>query len=286
MGSPPSVSDSNRTFTFDPSDNLSYSTTYKIRVTTGVKDSSGKTLSSQYETSSGFTTIWKTQQFGTSNQDYGLSLSVDPIGNIYITGFTYGGLDGNINSGENDLFLVKYNSSGVKQWTRQMGTSLNDYGDGTVIDSSNNIYVTGTTGGGLDGNISSGGYDIFLVKYNSRGVKQWSKQMGTSSNEWGYGMSVDSSENLYITGYTEGGLDGNTNSGGKDVFLVKYNSSGEKQWTRQIGTSSDDHGWGVTIDSYQNVFLTGYTWGNLLGNKNTGSFDVFLMKFNSSGVLQ
>ena len=163
-----------------------------------------------------------TKQIGTSSTDSGRGVTIDSLGNIYITGVTEGGLDGNTSNGERDIFLLKYNSSGVKQWTQQMGTSSNDYGDGTVIDSSNNIYVTGTTGGGLDGNISSGGYDIFLVKYNSSGVKQWSKQMGTSSNEWGYGMSVDSSENLYITGYTEGGLDGNTNSGGKDIFLVKY----------------------------------------------------------------
>ena len=57
MSSSPSVSNSDKTFTVDPSENLSLSTTYKIRVTTGVKDSSGNTLSSQYETSNGFTTF-------------------------------------------------------------------------------------------------------------------------------------------------------------------------------------------------------------------------------------
>ena len=56
MSSSPASSNSDKTFTLDPSDNLSYSTTYKIIVTTGVKDSAGNTLSSQYETSSGFTT--------------------------------------------------------------------------------------------------------------------------------------------------------------------------------------------------------------------------------------
>jgi photosystem II stability/assembly factor-like uncharacterized protein len=56
MSSSPSSSNSDKTFTVDPSENLSYSTTYKIRVTTGVKDIVGNTLSSQYETSSGFTT--------------------------------------------------------------------------------------------------------------------------------------------------------------------------------------------------------------------------------------
>ena len=66
MSSSPSSSNSNKTFTIDPSDNLSYSTTYKIRVTTGVKDSAGNEMGSQYETSTGFITkTWSgTQQLG------------------------------------------------------------------------------------------------------------------------------------------------------------------------------------------------------------------------------
>jgi hypothetical protein len=67
------------------------------------------------------------------------------------------------------------------------------------------------------------------VKYNSSGVKQWTKQLGTSSFDNGYGLTVDSSDNIYVTGRTAGGLDGNTNSGSNDLFLVKYNSSGVKQ---------------------------------------------------------
>ena len=86
--------------------------------------------------------------------------------------------------------------------------------------------MTGTTYGGLDGNTSSGDYDVFLVKYNSSGTKQWTKQLGTSSSELGTGVTTDSSGNIYVTGSTEGGLDGNTNSGETDIFLVKYNSSG------------------------------------------------------------
>jgi hypothetical protein len=97
------------------------------------------------------------------------------------------------------------------------------------VDSSDNIYVTGSTSGGLDGNTNSGIHDIFLVKYNSSGVKQWTKQLGTSSTDVGNGVTVDSSDNIYVTGLTSGGLDGNTNSGGYDLFLVKYNSDGVLQ---------------------------------------------------------
>ena len=116
--------------------------------------------------------LWA-QQLGTSSDDRGYGVTVDSSNNIYVTGNVDGGaLDGNTSSGDNDLFLVKYNSSGTKQWTQQLGTSSQDYGRGVTVDSNNNIYVSGTTGGGLDNNTSSGSEDIFLIKYNSDGVKQ------------------------------------------------------------------------------------------------------------------
>ena len=177
-------------------------------------------------------------------------------------------------------------SSGTKQWTKQLGTSTWDEGKDVTTDSSGNIYVTGWTGGGLDGNTNSGNSDIFLVKFNSSGTKQWTQQLGTSSMDFGSGVTTDSSGNIYVTGYTRGGLDGNTNSGSYDIFLVKYNSSGTKQWTKQLGTSSDDWGNGVSTDSSGNIYVTGYTDGGLDGNTNSGKDDIFLIKFNSSGIKQ
>jgi len=92
--------------------------------------------------------------------------------------------------------------------------------------------VTGTTYGGLDGNTYLNGGEIFLVKYNSSGTKQWTKQLdggSGSSYQTGRGITTDSSDYIYVTGQTQGGLDGNTSSGNYDIFLVKYNSSGIKQ---------------------------------------------------------
>ena len=146
-----------------------------------------------------------------------------------MTGITYGDLDGNTNSGNGDIFLLKYNSSGTKQWTKQLGTSYLDEGYSVTTDSLDNIYVTGWTNWNLDGNTSSGYQDIFLVKYNSSGTKQWTKQLGTSSFDEGQGVTTDSSNNIYVTGITYENLDGNTKSGNGDIFLVKYDSSGIKQ---------------------------------------------------------
>jgi len=153
-------------------------------------------------------------------------------------------------------------------------------------DSSGNVYVTGYTGGRLDGNTGSGFYDVFVVKYNSSGTKQWTKQLGTSSWDIAHGVATDSSGNIYVTGYTKGGLDGNTSAGDYDLFVVKYNSSGTKQWTKQLGTSSDDRAYGVATDSSGNVYVTGYTSGSLDGNTSAGVEDLFVVKYNSDGVKQ
>ena len=289
--SSPVVSNSNKTFTSSTSDNFSYSTTYKIRVSTGVKDTSENSMATTYETSYGFhSDTWiGTQQLGTSVVDYGQGVTVDSSNNIYVTGITYGGLDGNTDlygSSTQDVFLVKYNSSGNKQWTKQFGTSTWDNGFGVAADSSNNIYVTGNTGGDLDNNTSSGGNDLFLVKYNSSGTKQWTKQLGSSGNDQGRGVTVDSSDNIYVTGLTKGGLDGNSWQGNNDIFLVKYNSSGTKQWTQQLGTLYSDIASGVTVDSSNNLYVTGYTHGDLDGNTNSLTYDLFLIKYNSSGNKQ
>ena len=285
MSSSTPTSSDNKTFTLAPSDNLSFYTTYKIKVTTGASDLAGNNLASDNTTSNGFTTKYWTRQIGTSAAEEGRGVAKDGSNNIYVTGGTYGGLDSNTSSGGQDIFLVKYNSDAEKQWTRQLGSSSNDTGRGVTVDSSNNIYVTGITEGGLDGYTNLGEEDIFLVKYSSSGDKEWTRQLGTYTSDIAHGIAVDSSNNIYVTGETRGGLDNNTNIGDKDIFLVKYDSSGTRQWTQQLGTSSEDAGYGITVVS-NNVYVTGVTYGGLDSNSNAGSnsADIFLVKYSSAGA--
>ena len=170
--------------------------------------------------------------------DYANGVATDSSGNVYVTGGTKGGLDGNTSAGDTDLFVVKYNSSGTKQWTKQLGSSGRDSANGIAIDSSGNVYVTGVTFGGLDWNTSAGANDLFLVKYNSNGTKQWTEQLGTASSDAANAVATDSSGNVYVAGATYGGLDGNSKKN-SDLFVVKYNSSGDKavdeaEWDRYV----------------------------------------------------
>ncbi len=183
---------------------------------------------SSKSTQSCATTLY-TKQLGTSSIDTGNGVAMDASGNVYVVGSTRGSLDGESNLGDWDAFLVKYSATGIKQWTRLIGTSSIDNGRGVAVDENGNIYVTGVTYGGLDGNINTGHADMFLVKYNISGTKQWTRQQGTSSIDTGNGVAVDASGNIYVTGATNGSLDGNINAGDSDMFLVKYNTNGNKK---------------------------------------------------------
>ena len=133
--------------------------------------------------------------------------------------------------------------------------------------------MAGYSVGGVDGNASDRSaidYDIFVVKYNGSGTKQWTKQMGSSSHDIAYGVATDSSGNVYVAGSTKGDLNKNTNQGSFDLFVVKFNSFGAKQWTKQLGSTSYDEANGISTDSSGNVYVAGYTKGGLYGKHNGG----------------
>ena len=77
--------------------------------------------------------------------------------------------------------------------------------------------------------MSSGHSDFFVVKYGADGTKKWVKQFGTSSQDGGTGIATDSDDNIYIGGGTYGALDGNTSFGVQDLFIIKYDTNGNKQ---------------------------------------------------------
>lgn len=226
-----------------------------------------------------------TRQLGTTSDDYGRGIAVDVNGNVYVTGETRGSFDGNANAGSSDIFIVKYNSEGAKQWIRQFGTASAENAVAIAISGNGAIYVTGSTRGALDG-VNLGELDIVIAKYSNVGVKEWIRQLGTINDDAGSDIAVDEHNGIYVTGYTGGELHGGINAGGVDVFIVKFNSTGIKQWTRQLGTSSYDSGRGIAVDHSDSIYVTGDTEGDLDGNQNTGSSDVFIAKYSGEGVKQ
>lgn len=169
---------------------------------------------------------------------------------------------------------------------------------GTAVDSSGNVYCAGKTSDDVgEVNGGNGAEDAIIVKLNSSGELLWVRQLGaatqassaavvdTSGGDYCYGIAVDTSDNVYCTGRTNGNL-GGVNSGSWDGFVVKLNSDGEVQWLTQFGSVNYDECSGVAVDGLGNVFCGGYTWGSFgEANGGGGNMDAFVTKLDPAGVV-
>ncbi len=213
---------------------------------------------------------WVKQAGGSSWYDRGYSISVDSNGNLYVTGFFYYtatfGSSTLTSYGNNDIFVAKLNSNGDWLWVKQAGGIEEDWAEAIIVDSVGNSFITGifedTATFGSIALTSSGGYDVFIAKLNSNGDWQWAEKAGGSSNEIGYGISIDSNGNSYVTGIFSGTAtfdsDTLTSSGASnDIFISKLNSNGDWQWVKQAGGSSSDTGQGISVDSNGDVYVSG-----------------------------
>jgi hypothetical protein len=222
--------------------------------------------------------VW-TRQFGSSYSDKAESVAVDATG-VYVVGHTTGVLPGQSRRGEADGFIRKFSFSGVKLWTSQFGTSSDDYALGLALDSGA-VYVSGTVEGALPGQAHNGGYDAFVRRYNSSGRVVWTSQFGTTRDDWGQSVAVNST-GVYIDGYTLGALPGWTNTGGNDGFVRRYNASGAVVWTRQFGSDDEDIPYGLAANA-EGVYLAGWAEGALPGQTHRGEDDAFIHEYNSAG---
>jgi hypothetical protein len=241
------------------------------------------------------------QRFGDAPAQLSQSVATDASGNVYLTGAFDGSVDfgggGLSTAGSSDMFLVKFNSAGGHQWSQRFGDVASQKGNSVATDASGNVYVTGyfmgTINFGGANLVSAGSNDIFLVKFNSAGVHQWSKRFGDASDQQGFAVATDASGNVYMSG----GFSGTVNFGGAnltgtlDTFLAKFNAAGVHQWSQRFGDVADDQEChSVATDISGNVYMAGFFAGTInFGGANlvsAGSNDIFVAKFNTSGVHQ
>ncbi|RYD56188.1 MAG: hypothetical protein EOP56_12705 [Sphingobacteriales bacterium] len=267
--------------------------------------------------------------YGDNVGDFGNSVATDKDGNVYIAGHTRSlsniatagaqwpnptiNPDASIFCG----FLVKFNSSGIRQWATYIPEEVNDI----ACDENGNIYLTGKSNNSSLINIattgshqtSNGGEeDAFLMKLSPSGGLLWATYYGGSKNDFGNSIAVDYNGDIYIAGTTisdmgiaTGGTHKSvkTDALGKLFFLAKFNSSGVRQWGTYYGdeTTSEDfndnneaYSINVATDINRNVYICGTT-ESMLGIATPGSHrsskingsgpnrDVFVAKLNSSG---
>ena len=271
------------------------------------------------------TRLWGTY-YGGNGFDVASSCTTDAQGNVYVTGST-DSVNGSAiatsgsyqttqqgGSGMPDAFLVKFNSSGQRQWGTYYGGSGYDLGNSCAVDALGNMYVAGFTdsGNGIASAgshqpASSGGsYDAYLVKFNSSGQRQWGTYYGDAFTDYGIACATDAAGNVYLAGTTGSpygtfiatpGSQQPTYGGGTyyDAFLVQFNSSGVRQWGTYYGGAGSETGSSCVTDASGNVYLSGSTsssTGVVIATPAShqpvcgGGSDAFLAKFNSSGVRQ
>lgn len=226
------------------------------------------------------------RQFGSVAGDQAYAVTVGSNGAIFVAGATLGALPGNAGSGGSDIFLASYNADGVRQWIRQFGSVGFDAAHGVAADSQGGIYLGGVTSGLLAGSVNAGGSDLFVAKFDSLGTRLWTRQLGTVGTDTVLAVGAEAQGGVYLTGSSSGGLDGNQPSGGEDLVLLKYDSLGNKQWVRQLGTIGSEQGRAVAVDRGGNAFVAGATTGALPGQVSAGGEDLLLVKYDTTGSRQ
>ena len=260
--------------------------------------------------------------WGGSGHVFSYDVAIDGSDNAYITGnfidsvdFDPGpGVDEHISNGHRDIFLSKFDPEGVFQWVCTWGGDddpiTGDASYGVAIDGSGNAYVTGQfrkkvdfdPGPGEDDHISNGEGDIFLSKFDSAGVFQWARTWGGSDEDWGFDVVIDGSGNAYVTGafweavdFNPGpGVDEHTSHGYNDIFLSKFDSSGNFLWACTWGGTLFNNGHGVAVDGSGNAYVTGSFRDTVDFNPgpgvdehtSNGYADIFLCKFDSASIFQ
>ncbi|MBK9284290.1 MAG: T9SS type A sorting domain-containing protein [Sphingobacteriaceae bacterium] len=257
-------------------------------------------------------------RLGSTANDRAISLAIDASTNVYVTGFIGANTDFDPGpgvltlsvSGTYNAYFAKYTSAGALVFARQIIGSYSE-GDQISIDASNNIYITGSfsqlndfdPGIGTFNLTTSGALqlDIYLAKYNSSGNFVYAKQIGGTGVDIGFGLQPDASGNVYLGGVFSNvcdfdpgiGVTTITSNGQGDLFVAKYDASGNYIWAYGTGGTTNDYCYGLAIDGSNNVYITGRFLGTgidfdpgpgtatLTGSANT----FYVAGYNSAGAI-
>jgi len=273
-------------------------------------------ISSNVSLSQSPTLEWA-KSYGGNLSDGSMNIAVDLQGNSYISGYFSDSVDFDPGPGVDirgsegilDIYILKLDANGDFVWVYTLGASSIDSGVSISVDENGNVYTTGSfentidfdSGLGTDIHTSNGDYDIFVLKLNSNGEFIWAKTLGDSGKEAGYYLTINSTENIIITGFFTGSVDfdpgpGITNlsaNGTRDVFTLVLDSLGNLIWVNAFGGPLDDYGYEVESDSIGNIYTIGYfrdtvdfdPGSGITELSSAGGYDIFIQKVDSLGNL-
>ncbi|MCW3104198.1 MAG: type sorting protein [Bacteroidetes bacterium] len=258
------------------------------------------------------TVLWA-RSAGGSAFDIGLGLAVDPAGDILLGGYFISKkmlissvflTNADASASTSDIFIAKYTSSGSLLWAKSEGAEGDERLYNICSDVNGNVLATGTFksnsvifGPAVLTNSQPGNEDIFIAKYDPSGMIDWAQKAGGWDIDYSIGIATDTDGNVIITGsfhgtdITFGGITLVTGSPGfSDVFIAKYNASGNVLWAKSAGSSGGDFADDVAVDADGNIFITGQFYDPVMHfdavsvtNTIAWTSDAYLAKYDASG---
>jgi hypothetical protein len=241
--------------------------------------------------------------------DVAWDVLADGAGNTFVTGKFAGTVDFDPGVGSYELtsnspttrddFIAKYDASGSLLWVQAIAHDTYDGLARTLaLDNAGNVFVAGSFAGsaifGSDTLTSAGSTDVFVTKLDSDGDFVWTRQFGGTNADGGAGVAVDSSNNLVLIAQMRTHVSGN-----QDALIAKLDSSGNVQWTFQVGASTSAgrgnstnwaRGTNITVDDAGRVYATGSFYGSVDFDPGSGTATLqakapgsFVLKLTSSG---
>lgn len=246
--------------------------------------------------------------YGSFSDDEGYGIAGSGNDKIFITGVsTYSWLgDGDTPplhdvSGSQDIFVLRLNSAGAYQWHTFYGSDQMEYGH-DITASADYIYITGSSpaswlgdGGAQPLHPFEGTRGITVIKLNHTGAYQWHTFYG---NQDAFSLRLGNDESIYILGRSSSSWkgDGDTDpirayNGSIDVFILKLTSAGAYQWHTFYGGTAEDHAFGITVEDWGSVFVSGFSDNSWNGDDNqrprhkfNNVTDIFIMELTSNGI--
>ncbi|NEN25222.1 T9SS type A sorting domain-containing protein [Cryomorpha ignava] len=259
--------------------------------------------------------LW-VKQIGQSFDIKANSIAVDAAGDVFIAGSFQGTIDfdpGPENHsltapGEDGGYVLKLDPNGNFEWAIHTGGDAGAIASSLALDTLGNVYTIGSFLGTVDfdpGNdvyslTSFGWWDIYVLKLDTDGNFIWAKQMGGTDIEFGTSIAVAASGHVYTTGYftsiadfDPGSETFNLEAFGdyNDIFIQKLDADGDFIWAKQIGGNSYDRSKAIAVDSFENVYTTGWfedtadfdPGSDTFSLTSIGGRDIFINKLDANG---
>jgi hypothetical protein len=207
-----------------------------------------------------------TKTFGGDDVDQGLAVQQTTDGGYIITGLTY-----SFGNGDKDIWLIKVDSQGEKEWDQTFGGSSEDRGY-SVQQTIDGGYIIAGSKEGLDG-----WSDAWLIKTDSQGEEEWNRIFDGSEGSYiNYARFV---QQTIDGGYIITGGQYYSGFRGRDIWIIKTDSQGGDEWNRTFGGGGEDEGSSVQQTTDGGYIITGYT-----GSYGNGLYDAFLLKTDTQGA--